>query len=165
MSTAALVLNASFEPLCLVSRQRAVVLILDEKAEIVSASDEEVRSLHVQVRAPLVVRLLHYVKVPFKKRAKLNKRSVLARDGGKCGYCLKKAESIDHIVPRALGGTHEWLNVIASCLKCNNKKGHKLFSELGWTLKITPTVPHATFWLIVKGGNVEKEWEPYLAVG
>ena len=37
-------LNASFEPLCVVSVRRAVVLVLKEKAEIVSRDDAELHS-------------------------------------------------------------------------------------------------------------------------
>lgn len=160
MSSAALVLNASYEPLGLVSRQRAVVLVLDDKAEIVEESDEPVRSEYVKLRAPLVVRLLAFVKVPY-KRAKVNKRTVLARDGGRCGYCLGKAESIDHIFPRAKGGQHEWLNVVAACLKCNNKKGDRLLADIGWTLRVTPFVPTSALSLIVKS-VVHPSWESYL---
>ena len=37
----ALLLNASFEPLCVVSSRRAVVLVLKEKAEIVHRNGAE----------------------------------------------------------------------------------------------------------------------------
>ena len=37
-------LNASFEPLCVVSVRRAVVLVLKEKAEIVSRDADELHS-------------------------------------------------------------------------------------------------------------------------
>ena len=39
-----LLLNASFEPLCVVSARRAVVLVLKEKAEIVARNGAELRS-------------------------------------------------------------------------------------------------------------------------
>lgn len=48
---------------------------------------------------------------------------------GKCAYCgdpLKKEEAtLDHILPKALGGTNHFHNVALSCAACNNKKGCK----------------------------------------
>ncbi|MDQ1519832.1 MAG: hypothetical protein QOI55_905, partial [Actinomycetota bacterium] len=62
----ALLLNASFEPLCVVSARRAVVLVLKEKAEIVHRNGAEFRSERRSIPVPSVVRLVHFVRVPYR---------------------------------------------------------------------------------------------------
>lgn len=43
-----------------------------------------------------------------------------------CAYCGENTENmtIDHIIPQALGGTDELLNVLCCCEDCNRDKGH-----------------------------------------
>ena len=77
----ALVLNATYEPLSVVSSRRATVLLLSEKAVLVSPSGQRFHSEHLVVDVPSIVRLRQFVKVPFRRRAALNRRSVFARDG------------------------------------------------------------------------------------
>ena len=48
----ALLLNASFEPLCVVPMRRAVVLVLKEKAEIVARNGAVLRSERAQLPVP-----------------------------------------------------------------------------------------------------------------
>ena len=60
----ALMLNASFEPLCVVSARRAVVLVLKEKAEIVHRNGTEVHAERMTGPVPSVIRLRNYVSVP-----------------------------------------------------------------------------------------------------
>ena len=52
-----LVLNASYEPLKVVSWQRAMTLWAQEKAEIVETYDREVRSVSFSFKLPSVVRM------------------------------------------------------------------------------------------------------------
>ena len=76
----ALLLNASFEPLCVVSSRRAVVLVLKDKAEIVHRNGAEMRSERRSIPVPTVIRLVHFVRVPFRATAPLSRRAVFARD-------------------------------------------------------------------------------------
>ncbi len=80
-------LNATFEPLCVVSDRRAVVLVLGEVAEMLHASEAVMHSAHLAVAVPSVVRLHRYARVPYRWRTPLNRRSVFARDGHRCQYC------------------------------------------------------------------------------
>src|SRR3982074_2146692 len=52
----ALLLNASFEPLCVVPMRRAVVLVLKDKAEIVARNGGELHSERATLPIPAVVR-------------------------------------------------------------------------------------------------------------
>ena len=162
MSTSALVLNATYEPLCVVSSRRAVVLVLSDKAEIIHESGDLMHSARLTVAIPTVVRLTNYVRVPIRRRAPLNRRAVFARDGGRCQYCSGPAESIDHVVPRSRGGEHVWENVVAACRACNTRKRDRLLSETRMALRHHPSVPRELTWITIAAGTVPTAWEPYL---
>ncbi len=161
----ALVLNATFEPLCIVTSRRALNLILASKAEMITASEQLFRSATTSFEAPSVVRLLSFVKVPYTTRVALNRRAVFARDNHKCQYCNAPAENIDHVIPRSRGGTHTWDNVVAACKPCNARKEDRLLSELS-TMKLRrqPVTPHARSWAIAATGSHRPDWEEWLGV-
>ncbi|MSO78387.1 MAG: HNH endonuclease [Acidimicrobiia bacterium] len=158
----ALLLNASFEPLCVVSARRAVVLVLKEKAEILERNGAEFRSERAVIPAPSVIRLVHFVRVPFRTRVPLSRRAVFARDGGRCQYCNSGAENIDHVVPRSRGGPHTWENVVASCRACNARKEDRFLHEANLRLRRAPQAPAAALWLIASVGSLDPLWEQYL---
>lgn len=165
MSTT-LLLNASYEPIRVISWQRAVCLVLSEEAEVLEEDSEDpLRSQRLTMAKPLVVRLVRYVQVPFRSSVPLTKRALIARDGGVCVYCKKKpADSIDHVHPRGKGGRHEWKNVVAACTPCNGKKDDLTLQQLGWTLDFVPYAPKATHWLLIGLREPVAAWEPYLPV-
>jgi 5-methylcytosine-specific restriction endonuclease McrA len=136
-----LVLNASYEPLCIVPLRRAVVLVLAEKAVVVEEGETLLRSERLAMNAPTVVRLSRYVRVPYRRAVPLTRRAVLARDGHRCAYCSARADTIDHVLPRSRGGGHIWTNVVAACARCNHRKGDRLLSEMGW--RQVPTADRA----------------------
>jgi 5-methylcytosine-specific restriction endonuclease McrA len=160
--TRALVLNATYEPLCVVSTRRALILVLDDKAELVHASEGVFRSARQSFPEPSVVRLSHFVKVPYRARVALNRRAVFARDGHRCQYCGGAAENIDHVIPRSRGGTHTWDNVVAACRPCNTRKEDRYLNEVGFQLHRPPSVPRERTWIIAATGSLRSDWEPYL---
>jgi 5-methylcytosine-specific restriction endonuclease McrA len=158
----ALVLNATYEPLCVVPLRRAILLVLAEKAVIVEqAGDAVLHSARVVIEAPSVVRLSRYVRVPYRSRVPLTRRAVMHRDAVRCAYCQRRADTIDHVVPRSRGGKHEWVNVVAACASCNHRKADRLLAELGWSLATTPKEPAGYVGFAV-GYVREPSWEPYL---
>ena len=157
-----LLLNASFEPLCVVSIRRAVVLVLKEKAEVVERNGAELHSERAVVPVPSVIRLVHFVRVPHRNRVPLSRRAVFARDGHRCQYCSRAAENIDHVVPRSRGGAHAWDNVVASCRSCNSRKEDRLPAEAGLRLHRSPRAPHSSLWLVATAGSLDPAWEAYL---
>jgi 5-methylcytosine-specific restriction endonuclease McrA len=161
-----LLLNATYEPLALVSDRRAVVLLLAGRAEAVAIRDDckVFHSARLQVEVPSIVRLSHMVRIPrWARTPPVTRRSVLRRDGGLCVYCSQPADTIDHVVPRSRGGTHDWSNVVAACKRDNLHKGDQLLSELGWTLRIKPAPPDGHLWRLRHLSDVDPLWEPYLA--
>lgn len=161
-----LLLNASFEPLAVVTAKRAIVLMLSGKAECVQAALEGAafHSENLTVPAPSVMRLSRYVRVPYRRAVPMTRAGVLRRDLRRCGYCGKKADTIDHVIPRSRGGAHSWENCVAACRACNSKKADKLIEEIGWSLRITPRPPsRAAGGVLVLAVEPHPAWEPWLA--
>ena len=160
-----LLLNATFEPLQLVSERRAVVLILGGRAEAVATEHDAplFRSASITVSVPSIVRLYEVVRLPSRVRVPpLTRRALLVRDGYQCAYCLEHADTIDHVVPRSRGGEHVWTNVVAACRRHNTQKGDRLLEELGWRLHFEPRVPEGPWWRWRYVPDPHPEWAPYL---
>jgi len=159
-----LLLNATYEPLCVVPSRRAVVLILSAKAVAVQDTADSMHSSTTVVAIPAVVRLTRYVRVPYPAHTPLSRKGVFARDGGRCVYCSAAATSIDHVVPRSRGGLHVWDNVVAACRRCNHLKADRTLAELGWRLHCTPRVPSGTTWRVLGHRDPDPRWSAWLGV-
>jgi 5-methylcytosine-specific restriction endonuclease McrA len=164
VSSRVLLLNATFEPLAVVTARRAVVLMLTGKAECVEAALEGAfRSESLTIAAPSVMRLSRYVRVPYRRSVPMTRSGVLRRDGRRCGYCGRRADTIDHVVPRSRGGAHTWENCVAACRACNSRKADRLVEELGWSLRVTPTAPfRSAGGVMVLAVEPLPAWEPWL---
>jgi 5-methylcytosine-specific restriction endonuclease McrA len=161
-----LLLNATFEPLAVVTAKRAVVLMLTGKAECVEvALDTAFHSESLTVPAPSVMRLSRYVRVPYRRAVPMTRAGVLRRDGRRCAYCDKRADTIDHVIPRSRGGTHTWDNCVAACRACNSRKADRLIEEIGWALPFVPKPPdRAAGGVLVLAVEPLPAWEPWLGV-
>jgi len=160
----ALVLNASYEPLSVVSARRAACLVLADKADIIEEDGHVLRSPSLELPSPLVVRLRYMVKVPFHGRTALSRRAVFARDDYSCQYCGGTADSIDHVLPRSRGGPHSWENVAAACRPCNLSKRDRTPDEAGMRLARECRAPRSASWVVVAVARVPEAWKPYLAL-
>jgi 5-methylcytosine-specific restriction endonuclease McrA len=158
----ALVLNAGYQPLSIVSARRATCLILAEKADLVEDDGAVMRSASVTVPSPSVIRLRYMVKVPYVRRSSLSRRAVFARDDYRCQYCGERADSIDHVLPRSRGGPHTWENVAAACRPCNLTKRDRTPDEAGMRLARPCRAPRATAWVVVSVSGIPDTWRPYL---
>lgn len=140
-----LMLNASYEPIKLVHLQRAVALLVMAKAEVVEVADMVLRSQHMTMAMPLVIRLVRYVAIPRKRHIPCTRRFVLLRDRETCQYCGdqpgRKLLTIDHVLPKTQGGTTEWGNVVAACGDCNGRKGGRTPSQANMALLSIPKQP------------------------
>ncbi|QTX04007.1 HNH endonuclease [Agromyces archimandritae] len=159
-----LVLNASYEPLAVVSFRRAVMLVMHGKAAVLAQDEEHpVCAASGQWPRPSVILLHRYVRAPHTRPVPVTRRGVLRRDEHRCAYCGAHATTIDHVVPRSRGGAGSWENLVACCLRCNNRKSDATLAELGWELRSAPTRPGGRGWII---GGFERplpEWGAYLA--
>lgn len=142
---AVLVLNAGYEPLHTVSVPHAIRMLVRNVAEIHEAEAELSFGLFPR---PKIVRLLRYVamKWRYSHPPRWSRRGVLRRDGHRCAYCGRHADTVDHIVPISRGGDRtSWLNTVAACggnpRSCNSRKSDKLPEEAGMRLRVKPHVP------------------------
>lgn len=159
-----LVLNASFEPLAIVNFRRAMILLMKGRANILQSDpDHPVLTVFGELDRPSVIILTRYVKVAYRTEHTVTRRGVLLRDHHKCGYCAKKADTIDHIIPKSRGGEESWLNLVACCDACNIKKGDKTLSQLGWELLIQPFVPRGLQWQIRGYKSYQPQWQEFLS--
>lgn len=158
----ALVLNASYEPLSVVSSRRATCLVLDDKAEMLEDDGIVLHSESLEVAQPSVIRLRYMVKVPHVRRSAMSRRGIFARDEHRCQYCGGHADSIDHVFPRSRGGSHSWENVAAACTPCNRTKRDRTPEEAGMALARPCRVPRSSSWIVVSASSVPDTWRPYL---
>lgn len=169
MQTAALVnrrvllLNQNYEPISICSAKRAIVLMFEGKAEMIESADGlKLRTVTTAYSLPSVVRLWYYKKVPV-KRIMLTRKNVIMRDDGRCQYCgtTKGPMTVDHIVPKTMGGSESWTNLVCACARCNNKKGNRTPEQAEMGLIRKPTRPsYITF--IQRNYGVADQWRPYL---
>lgn len=161
-----LVLNATYEPLNIVPVQRAIVLLLKEKAEIVEAAKHKVRAERLSIDWPLVIRLVTFVPIPRRLPLPLSRRTVLARDLYTCQYCggqpSKHELTVDHVIPRSRGGTTVWENVVAACAPCNRRKGDRLPDEAAMYLRSKPTRPQFVAIVLLSETSAHAVWSKYL---
>ncbi|MDA2945590.1 MAG: HNH endonuclease [Actinomycetota bacterium] len=157
-----LVLNASFEPLSVVSARRAACLVLAEKAEIIERDHSEIRSPTMSLPMPMVVRLRYMVRAPRRRQAVLSRRAVFARDDHECQYCGGPADSIDHILPRSRGGPHVWENLVAACRPCNLSKRDRTPEEAGMSLRRPSVAPRSPAWVVLGPSRIPDAWRAYL---
>lgn len=160
-----LMLNQNYEPLTVCSARRAIVLMFQGKAEMIATADGlKIRTVRKNYSLPSVVRLSHYKKVPY-KRIMLTRKNVLTRDENRCMYCgtMKGPMTVDHIIPKRMGGRDTWENLVCSCARCNNKKGDQTPDQSGMNLLKKPYRPtFITF--IQRNYRVDDRWKPYLFI-
>lgn len=161
-----LVLNQDYQALTITSVQRAIILVLMQKAEMVESEREKViRSPSRQLPWPSIVRLKAYVRVPY-KRVLLTRKNIIRRDGNRCQYCGSPDRiTIDHVMPRSRGGQDTWTNLVAACVPCNNRKGSRTPDEAGMQLDRKPFRPSYVMYIRDFMGSLEQTWKPYLFLG
>lgn len=164
MQEPVLVLNANFEPINVCSTRRAIGLILAEKAAMVVNGRGHIHTINLLLPRPSIIRLEHMIHRP-RPRVKLTRREVFRRDNYTCQYCgrCNTSLTLDHILPKRLGGKHAWTNVVAACPSCNHRKGGRRLNELQMKLRRTPKAPPASA-VYLYGRHLDEngEWEPYI---
>ena len=163
LSKQVLVLNQSYEPINICSVRRAIILVFRGKAQIVEKSAQELHSVRNRYPVPSVVRLFLYIRIPHKQMV-LSKRNIVKRDGHQCQYCGSRhgTMTVDHIVPRTLGGGETWENLVCACARCNNVKGNRSFEQAEMNLIRRPHRPNHVTFIRIMVGVPDQRWKPYL---
>jgi 5-methylcytosine-specific restriction endonuclease McrA len=165
-----LVLNSSFEPLLIVSWQKALQLLFQGKVEVIEEYDREVRTISMKFKVPSVLRLLKFI--PIKKKRNLirfSRTNIFLRDQFTCQYCGRKKNkldlTLDHVIPSVQGGPKTWENIVTACMLCNQKKGGRTPQEAGMRLVSSPKqpewLPSYQFKFSLK--SAPENWKVYLS--
>jgi 5-methylcytosine-specific restriction endonuclease McrA len=187
-----LVLNRHYMAVRVVGARRAFSLLFRELAEVVSYEEgtyanydfqswcevsqfkrqfepdgyDWVATLNFHIAVPKIIRLLFYDRLP-RSDVKFNRRNIFARDENRCQYCGKKFStkelSLDHVIPRSLGGKSIWENVVCACVRCNVKKGGRTPDQAHMTLIRRPVKPRRNPLIHVHLGHQRyHSWKQFL---
>ena len=166
-STRTLVLTQSYEPLKVVSWQRAITLLSLGKVEVVEEYDHEVRSVRLAFKCPAVIRLLTAFR-RHKKPVKFSRVNIFARDHYKCQYCGQRGKmddlTYDHVTPRCQGGKTVWTNIATACKSCNATKGDKTPEQAKMKLRMKPIQPRwvPAMTIRISQKSAPEMWRDYL---
>ena len=158
-----LVLNQDYQAIGICSAERAFVLVFLQKAEMLVDNPElRLKSISREFSFPSIIRLRRYIRIPYKS-VNLSRHNVFRRDNNRCVYCNSKdALTIDHVVPKSMGGRDAWDNLVTACQKCNAKKGNMTPEEAGMEMRHQPFRPSFVMYLSHFSGNLQDAWKPYL---
>jgi 5-methylcytosine-specific restriction endonuclease McrA len=184
LNTKVLVLNRHYLPVHVTSVRRAFSLLYQGLAEAVdeqyrtfdfdswsalsaTVHDDTIGLVDRIIRVPRVILLLTYDRIP-KRQVRFNRFNVYARDRNTCQYCGRRFPRIelnlDHVIPRAQGGTSVWENIVCSCHRCNRLKGGRTPREAGLKLLRAARRPEWTpFMLETFSLRRYREWLPFLS--
>ena len=158
-------LDSSYRPLEIVDAVEALVLCLIGKAYAIESYEEQIRSVKESFSLPAVIVLTRYVKYKFTTIA-CNRKNVIWRDRSQCQYCANFFEgqvlTIDHVIPRSKGGKNTWVNLVAACKKCNQKKGDRNPADAGMLLIRPPKKPKTSPLMRTGKFSVNSLWKNYL---
>ena len=144
-----LVLNSDYSPINICDGRRAIVLLLKEKAHMITEK---------------VIRLLNYIRLPYKKlmENRPTRSLIMKRDGYKCLYCgCIENLTLDHIMPQSRGGNNEWTNLATCCGSCNVKKGNRTPGEAEMPLTKQVKRPYNKLHLTINTSNVS-DWKEFV---
>jgi hypothetical protein len=187
-----LVLNKHYMAIRIVGARRAFSLLCRQLAEVVSLEEgaysnydfqswcevsefrhnfepdghDWVSTVNFRVAVPRIIRLLFFDRLP-RNDVKFNRRNIFARDKNKCQYCGKRHPtselSLDHVIPRSIGGKAVWENIVCACTRCNLKKGGRTPREAGMTLIQKPVKPRRNPLVHVHLGHHRyRSWKQFL---
>ena len=167
-----LLLNASYEPLTIITQRRALSLILKGRVEAACAEAIEMRGVASALSIPTVIRLRRYINVP-QRGVRWSRKAVLQRDQYICAYCgiqpgqpqrgqvlTRQNFTVDHILPMSRGGKNTWGNTVCACPLCNQRKGNRTPHEANMKLRWEPKTPRVNY--VVASGEEPATWKVYL---
>jgi len=185
LSENVLVLNRSWVAINVATVRRALTLVFQDVARIVSPHDystydfgawieashrakksKRIRSSSFEICVPEVI-VLTVFNGQFAQDVKFSRRNIFERDQHVCQYCGHKFErgelTLDHVIPRSRGGNSTWENIVLACLECNIRKGSRMPREAQMNLLRNPAKPAWATRVGVKIGRQRKQsWERFL---
>ncbi len=166
LNSPVLVLNLGYEPLNVCRVRRAIVLIEENKAEMLENGSGFIRSADREFAVPSVIRIASMVRLPRRTNHKLTRMEIFRRDQYTCQYCGRQIKqlTLDHVIPRYRGGQHTWENVVSACAACNRGKAGRTPKEAGMKLLRQPGPPqdNTVSFVYNHHRDIRTEWRKYL---
>ncbi len=164
-----IVLNADYSYLTSIDWKRAINLIIMGKVEVLKTTTRVIKSVSRSILVPSVIKWVKFIRKLYKGKVPWNKKNVLIRDKNQCQYCRTyfstERLTIDHIIPSSRGGKNTFVNCVASCKICNNKKGDRTPNEAHMPLIRSPFQPTIMEFITIKMKSlgvdkiIEEIWE------
>jgi len=178
-----LLLNRHWQPVGVAPVARSLTLVAAERARIVDPAtfqqytwedwaelipeDNEpfIQAVTFRLRVPEVLTLTEYDRVP-RNAVTFSRRNLFKRDRYTCQYCGSQPGTedltIDHVRPRAQGGTSTWENCVLACLSCNARKADRTPEQAHMSLRKAPVRP--TWQPLYEGHSLQIEsWSKFLS--
>jgi 5-methylcytosine-specific restriction endonuclease McrA len=160
-----LVLNQSYEPLNVCRARRALVLMFSGRAEMLENGTGYVYTSNRKFDIPSVIRMLYMIKRPH-PQPKLTRLEIFNRDHYMCQYCGKESRNLtlDHVIPRHLGGEHSWQNLVSACVSCNRRKAGRTPEQANMRPRKPPVKPHGNHFFTIpyQYRSSQSQWHKYL---
>ena len=151
-------LDAAWNPIEIIDSHKGFKMCYSGRANMVTEYSQD-------YPFPAVIVLKNYVRSRFMSY-NCNRRNVVWRDKNICQYCGNKLTfselTMDHVIPKSRGGEKSWNNIVASCKKCNSKKGDRTPEEARMPLIKKPFVPRWSIQILLRGFCVPEEWEDFI---
>ena len=163
-----LLLNYTYEVLSFLTEQKAIKLLCKDKVEVLSTwEDEHYHIYGKKNNFPSILRLKYYVKKHYSQLS-FSRKAVFKRDKFHCQYCNKPLKpgqaTVDHIMPKCLGGISSFTNCVTACYICNNKKGKKTLDNAGMKLLKNPLVPDKYTHFISENDHWHGDWNKFFGI-
>ena len=155
-------LDASWRPIEIIPAEKGFSMVYTGRAQSV---ENYTHGPCARFLFPSVIVLRNYVQ---KKRITMSptRKNIYWRDKYTCQYCAGQSKhnelSLDHVIPKSRGGNRGWLNLVACCHRCNQKKGDKTPIEASMELINKPYVPSVSIIDFYHHINVPKNWLPFI---
>jgi hypothetical protein len=185
-----LVLNRLWQPVNIVGVRRAYSLLSQDHAQVINTADGSYLTLNLEawiaysiehppgpgqasistikycLRVPAVVLLNDFDRVPAQE-VKFNRKAVFDRDHHECQYCGRKFQvqelTLDHVIPRDMGGRTTWENIVTSCIHCNSEKANRMPHQAGMHLAEKPVRPKSRpFPTALATLQPREEWQSFV---
>jgi 5-methylcytosine-specific restriction endonuclease McrA len=185
LNASVLVLNRSYMPIHVTSAKRAFSLLYQGLARAIDrhyqtfdfqswselaieAHDQTIGLVDRVIKVPKVIVLIAFDRMP-RRHVRFSRHNIYARDANTCQYCgrqFPRSElNLDHVIPRSLGGTSTWENIVCSCLACNRRKGGRTPQEAGLRLLRPARRPKWTPMMGMLLTEIRhREWLPFLNI-
>lgn len=160
-----LLLDSAYQPIAFIGFRNLAKKLAKEKVEVLADWDY---IIHSELKYPATVKLKGYLRkrpiVPRFSRKGMFKRDLFTCQYTGISYTPAKL-TIDHVIPRVLGGKSTWENCVTCSLEVNAKKGARTPEQAGMKLLKQPSAPiQAIYYEFCSIKEKHLSWQDYFSI-